>query len=156
MSVHILFADGSRQLSHNNDDLRERWELRREFQAADIIAEAERGYAVPMLDSYESLDAMIEMRGVYVTMQSALHTRRRERVDLKTYQLILSVEAELLGMQSQLRAKIKQAARADYTETLMRYAVELEGLLTDSGIDLPPAPFAAWERMRAEVQGVAS
>jgi len=59
--VNIIFAEGSKSAAHNLDDLRERWQLRREAEAQFNQTEApmiERAYEIPTtLEGIEALYA---------------------------------------------------------------------------------------------------
>jgi len=64
----ILFADGSRRMAHNNDDLRERWELRKPTECERIIDEHRNGIRVPQFvpsDSYMVAEVLHFRRHLY-------------------------------------------------------------------------------------------
>lgn len=165
MSVRILFADGSRQLSHNLDDRRERWELRKEVTDEIVQEESQHGYEIPHADDFEDYDALLKLYDVYLQMFSASEMRialTNNRKALRLYRShMIGLRAEITTLMTGLKAHIKRhniermntGITANYQAT-KRYALELEDRLLALGGDLPPLPFPGWAGIAERREGM--
>lgn len=68
----VIFADGSKQLAHNLNDLNLRWYERKIAQAEDVAALYEQGVAIPELVTPETIDEALNLRTQFIAMKNAL------------------------------------------------------------------------------------
>lgn len=159
MSARIVFADGSKQLSHNNHDLRERWELRRDISAGLVRDESKFGYTVPVVDETTTFDQLGQLKGNYELMISAVNARMKHLVPEDRFWherqhmrfVLAELRANQIHVKELLRAKrIEQANTEDRElfQCVKVYALELEDLLMAVGIQLPPPPIDRWNEIR--------
>lgn len=157
MSVQILFASGSKRWSHNLDDTRERWELRHELNAREIIEESRGGYAIPRIDDTDDYDALMQIRDVYKQMLAALQLRmallrpnakganRSQWLHLVGAADIVNAELARVGDHLK-RINIQRSETKDHMDlvTLRNYTRQLERIVLDEHLPLPPKPFETW------------
>lgn len=155
MTVKIVFADGSKQMSHNTEDLRERWELRKEVECITVRQESAVGFEIPLLEAANSFDEVCVARRVYVQMDKAIQVRfallrpankyAREREHLAFVQADVTQELH----KANTRIKNHRQDRADRDEhrafvQLQKYAHQLEECVLACGAELPDSPFEWW------------
>ena len=152
MSVKILFSDGSKEMAHNTDDLRERWELRQRIGQEEIQIESQHGYSIPYPSTEYTYRQLVSLKAVYVAMLPALQARkkalyperlfRREHAHLSfVYAEIIAGIAEVKSLINETEDKYLFAKLKQEREQLWHYAHLLEKLLIETGIPLPPEPF---------------
>lgn len=164
MSVTIIFANGSKQMAHNTDDLRERWELRQQAGQTEIQQESERGYAVPFPSENPSYEELWSLRAEYTAILVAVNARRKmlypARIFRREHAHLAFVYAEVVSAQAQVKLLLKlmsQGNRFTRVEAergaLWHYSQHLEQLLTELGIELPPEPYEGYRTPRGSTKG---
>lgn len=161
MTAYIIFSDGSRQLSHNNDDLRERWELRREIDSDLLCRESVVGYEIPVLHNFDDDERVFGMLATYKEMLIGIEARTAfigsEKPRTISKKHLGRAKQELLAQISILKDQIKliNIRRANtedrqYIHELTPYIRELEARLMRLGEPLPQAP-SRWQKGKKRV-----
>lgn len=146
MSAHIVFANGSKQMSHNNDDLFERWLFRRYAQANHVASspdiDTEAPEFVPLLPPIYTVPQAKALRTGLTEREFILVGHRKVhldefntgRINQATYASVaVDIKAELKKVADQKRAvadwlKAHNPITDKYTLMMARHDEEREML----------------------------
>lgn len=157
MTVTVIFSNGSKSLSHNNDDLRERWELRRQLNIDAIAVESRQGYGIPEIESYGDMEEVRRVRETWVKMTGAVQERLTVLKEIPFYQVQrfalhlrevkvlldqhLRVTKEIIRNDNVAKNEADAVKRAD---ALSKYVHQLEKAVLLMGGELPDCPLEGW------------
>lgn len=157
MSVTVVFSDGSKRASRNTDELRERWEMRKEVDTEIIRSESLAGYPVPTFRGDETHVELQELVGTYGVMSLAVNARfaqlkpekqwHRQRVHLALVRESLQRERMRAGIRlKELNILNSEQVKSRENITLRRYAHKLESIIMQLGGELPAVPIEGWKQ----------
>lgn len=136
----VVFADGSKQMAHNLNDLDLRWYERKVAQAEEVGALYEQGIAIPNFSASSSIDEVLVIRAQFVAMKGALTEqlkvigeRQYGRVEERYRRRPIGYAIQLVDVQlSQIAAHIKQhniaASESEHKEYARQLRAENEAL----------------------------
>jgi len=158
MSIIVVFADGSKRLAHNNDDLRERWELRHDITPADVLRESSLGYQLPVVPSECPHEQLLDLSKTYQAILSALYARkeilRRAGYRELEYRHVNAVFGIASAAAHDVKNRLKllnaqiSGNRDAHTQALWGYIHRLEEACIRNLIPLPEPPYAGYKLAR--------
>jgi len=144
MTARIVFADGSKAMAHNTNDLMFRWHERKSYEPVEIVKIHRDGISIRDCSQPSSEDEAnawrVELLQQKSTLQSQIHALRKSS-SFKAYKhphmfgALNEIDCQLIALTEELR-KFKAQREAEK---------QTRGMLKRAEVPLPSDPVAAAE-----------